>query len=93
MTITPELTQKIKTAAMVAAPVFTEHKWQWKWDNGYFIPSVGDITTSLIQRIEGADSTTIMSSSGRLMVRFDHENNEGQIYLSLGYFDLVEVTT
>ena len=93
MIITSGMVRKITTAALVAAPIFAEQKWTWKSDEAAFVPGVEDIMESLLRRIEDADSDDdMMISSGRLVVRLVPDENEGQIYLHLGYFDLKEVT-
>ncbi len=89
MKLTSEMVEKITKAADIAAPVFVEQDWRWKHDEEPFRPSAGDIYDNLRRFIEDADPTTRAISSGRLMVRFSPDDNEGEMYLSLGHFDLV----
>ena len=88
--ITPSTMGTITSAAIIAAPVFAKQEWEWKHDEEPFVPGVADIVKSLIRHIKEAEPNTISTSSGRFTVRFDPENNEGQIFLNLGYFDLVD---
>jgi len=91
--LTPSTMGIITSAAIIAAPVFAKQEWEWKRDAGPLIPGVTDIVETLrtlVQHITDVEPGFVSTSTGRFTVRVDPENNEGQIYLNLGYFDLLE---